>query len=147
MTREPHNPAKVISALERERDSLAARVSSLEADRNRGAGSYVLPLTGDEQRGLLAKVLSLEAQVESEKRAFATMHGMWKGVREKAQEVRRAWDAMRDESVCDCYGSDYSGGIWDPHPKGDHARADLRAAIDALVPPVAPPEDTKEARS
>lgn len=119
-----------VAKLQVERDSLAARVSSLEAERDEAVKQAALLVEWskqDTERHL--------ATVESAAKAIGAESAKVDALREKAQEARRAVDR------------------WWPtvyYPPQPYERA-VKAAIDALVPPVpaaaAPPENEKEARS
>lgn len=152
MTREPHNPAKVISALERERDSLAARVSSLEAERP--SRDPDRPCEKDHPELVALCALLRQARVPCDGfTPAADAMGEIRRLREKAQEVRRAWDDPRHDfghvpkGGCDKIEWTEATGHYETNLPCSCGHDALRAAIDALVPPVAPPENTKEARS
>lgn len=146
-------------------ESLAARVSSLEArleSAHRGLGEWrakheALEAERDswERAWRVEEAMSTRYKVErNEARegysALATTNashlGALEALREKAQEVRRAWEALHDHDELPSECPLDNGAECVRHRCQRFAR--WRAAIDALVPPVpAPHENEKEARS
>lgn len=123
-----------------ESDRLAARVSSLETrleSAHRGLGEWRAKCEAMEAAG--AERRSLREDMAQDSRDLAAL-------REKAQEVRRAWDDPRHDfghvpkGGCDKIEWTEATGHYETNLPCSCGHDALRAAIDALVPPVAPPE-------
>ena len=107
-----------------------------------------------ENDSLAARVSSLEARWRTFQSESAQLNAL-QALRAKAQEVRRAWDDPRHDfghlpnGACDKIEWTKETGHYETALPCSCGHDALRAAIDALVPPVpaAPPENEKEARS